>query len=63
MSVDVGASLSITAAAAVSIVAGGTLTITAPMVSIEAGMVQIAGVVQATSVVSPTYSPGVGNLL
>jgi type VI secretion system secreted protein VgrG len=63
MSVDVGATLSITAAAAVSIVAGGTLTITAPMVSIEAGMVQIAGVVQATSVVSPTYSPGVGNLL
>jgi type VI secretion system secreted protein VgrG len=63
MSVDVGASLSITTGAAVSITAGGTLTITAPMVSIEAAMVQVAGVVQATSIVSPTYTPGVGNIV
>jgi len=58
-----GTSFSITAAAQVSITAGGTLTITAPIVSIQAAMVQIAGVIQATSVVSPTYSPGVGNLI
>jgi type VI secretion system secreted protein VgrG len=63
MSVNVGASLSITTGAAVSITAGGTLTITAPMVSIEAAMVQVAGVVQATSIVSPTYTPGAGNII
>jgi type VI secretion system secreted protein VgrG len=63
MSVDAGVSVDITAAAQVSITAGGTLTITAPMVSIEAAVVQIAGVIQATSVVSPTYTPGVGNLI
>ena len=63
MSVNAGASVSITAGAEVSITAGGTITIVAPMVSIEAPMVQIAGVLQATSIISPTYSPGAGNIL
>ena len=63
MSVDAGASVEIFAGADVTIAAAGTLTITAPMVSIEAAMVQIAGVMEATSVIAPTYSPGVGNLI
>jgi type VI secretion system secreted protein VgrG len=63
MSVTAGVGVDITAAASVSITAGGTLTITAPMVSIEAAMVQIGGVMQAISVVSPTYTPGAGNIL
>ena len=63
MGIDAGMSIEIAAGADVSITAAGTLTITAPTVAIEAEMVQIAGVMQATSVVSPTYSPGVGNIL
>jgi type VI secretion system secreted protein VgrG len=61
--VTAGASVAVTAGASLTITAGGTITLVAPMVSIEAAMVQIAGVMQATSVVSPTYSPGVGNIL
>jgi type VI secretion system secreted protein VgrG len=61
--VTAGASVEVTAGASLTITAGGTISIVAPMVSIEAAMVQIAGVMQATSVVSPTYSPGVGNIL
>jgi len=63
MSVVAGASVDITAAGQVAITAANALTITAPVVSIEAAIVQIAGVMQATSVVSPTYSPGVGNIV
>jgi len=63
MSIDAGARVEIAAAADVSITAGGTLTITAPMVAIEAAMVQIAGVMEATSVIAPTYTPGVGNVV
>ena len=61
--VTAGASVEVTAGASLTITAGGTISIVAPIVSIEAAMVQIAGVMQATSVVSPTYSPGVGNIL
>src|SRR6516165_4075558 len=49
MSVVAGASVDITAAGQVAITAANALTITAPVVSIEAAIVQIAGVMQATS--------------
>jgi type VI secretion system secreted protein VgrG len=62
-SITAGASIEVTAGASLTITAGGVISIVAPMVSIEAAMVQIAGVMQATSVVSPTYSPGVGNII
>jgi type VI secretion system secreted protein VgrG len=73
-SITAGASLSITTGAEVSIVSGGNLTITAPIVTIEAPIVQIAGMVLAaaviaegtvvsSSVVSPLYTPGVGNFI
>jgi len=67
-STTVGASVTIMAGAGVTITSGGPISITAPMVSITAPMVQCAGVIQCitlitTSVVSPTYTPGAGNML
>jgi type VI secretion system secreted protein VgrG len=58
---------SLTVGATISISATGTVTITAPMISLSAAMVQVAGVVQCSalitnSVVSPTYTPGAGNI-
>ncbi|MCK7513611.1 MAG: hypothetical protein MZV70_62700 [Desulfobacterales bacterium] len=64
----------ITAAGPVSITSASNVSITAPMMTLSAGaitlaspMVQCAGVLQAVvviagSVVSPTYTPGAGNL-
>jgi hypothetical protein len=46
-----------------------SVSVTAPTVSVSAPMATFSGVLQAatviatTSVVSPSYSPGVGNLL
>lgn len=62
-SVTAAASISLTAGGAVQITSGAPLVITAPMVTITAAMLQVAGVVQATAIVSPTYTPGVGNLI
>jgi type VI secretion system secreted protein VgrG len=58
---------SLTTVAAISITAGGGVTITAPSITLATPMVQVAGVVQCTtlittSVVSPTYTPGAGNI-
>lgn len=63
VTVTAGEGVTIVAGATIEIVASAALTITAPAVSIEAAAVQIAGVLQATSIVSPTYSPGAGNIL
>jgi type VI secretion system secreted protein VgrG len=64
----VGASITITAGAAITISAGGPITITAPMITLNAATVLVSGVVQCAtlvtgSVVSPLYTPGVGNLV
>jgi len=64
----VAASVTLTAGGGVTITSGGPVAITAPMISLTAPMVQVAGVVQCitlitTSVVSPTYTPGAGNML
>jgi uncharacterized protein involved in type VI secretion and phage assembly len=57
----------VTAAASASITAP-SMSVTAPLLTVNAAMASFTGVVQcttllATSVVSPAYSPGVGNLL
>jgi type VI secretion system secreted protein VgrG len=67
-STTVAASVTLTAGGGVTITSGGPVAITAPMISLTAPMVQVAGVVQCitlitTSVVSPTYTPGAGNML
>jgi len=67
-STTVAASVSIMAGGGLTITSGGPVSITAPMISLTAPMVQVAGVLQCitlitTSVVSPTYTPGAGNML
>ncbi len=62
--VTIGGSQSITVGAAISITAGGTVTITAPMIALNAGIVTVSGVLSVGgSIVSPVYTPGVGNLI
>ncbi len=66
--VTAGSSISETAAMSISLTAGGGVTITAPMVTIAAPMVSCSGVLQCTtlitsSVVSPLYTPGAGNIV
>jgi type VI secretion system secreted protein VgrG len=62
------ASDSLMAGGSISITASG-LTITAPTIVLNAAMVQVSGVVQCTNmiasagVVSPVYSPGAGNMM
>jgi type VI secretion system secreted protein VgrG len=60
-------SISVSAVGGISVKSAAPVTITAPTVSISAAMVQVSGVVQCTtlittSVVSPTYTPGAGNI-
>jgi hypothetical protein len=40
-----------------------SLTITAPTITLNAGIVKVSGVLQCSSVVSPSYSPGAGNTM
>lgn len=66
-STTVTASITITAGAGITISAGAPITITAPMITLNAAMVQVSGVVQCAtlvtnSVVSPVYTPGAGNI-
>ncbi len=62
-SLTVATSISITAGAGITITSGAPITISAPMISLTTAMLQVAGVVQCTSVVSPTYTPGAGNMV
>ena len=64
----VGAGATITVGAGLTITAAAPVTITAPIITLNTGMVQVAGIVQcttlmATSVVSSSYTPGAGNVL
>ncbi len=63
MTLTAGAVVSVTAGGAVTITSGAAITITAPVIVLAAATVVSSGVVIATSVVSPLYSPGVGNLI
>lgn len=74
-SLTAGAAVSITAAGAVSItggaavtVVGATVTVTAGVINLVgivnvAGMLNVAGAIVTTSIVSPLYSPGIGNMV
>ena len=67
-SVSVGGAASITAGGAVSLTAGGAVSVTATALSVNAGVSVFSGVLMAStvitsSVVSPSYTPGAGNLL
>lgn len=64
----IGASDTLTVTATITINAGGGVTITAPAITLNAATVQVSGVVQCAtlvtqSVVSPLYTPGLGNLI
>lgn len=53
---------------AISVGVGGDITITSPMIRIEAAMTQSSGVIQcdtiiANSVVGASYTPGAGNVM
>jgi type VI secretion system secreted protein VgrG len=67
VSITAGASVSVTGAAAVT-VTGATVTITAATINLVgivniAGMLNVTGAIVTTSIVSPLYSPGVGNMI
>jgi type VI secretion system secreted protein VgrG len=62
-SVSVGGKDTLTVGATLDITAVGPITITAPVITLQAAVVVVSGVLQAQSVVSPLYSPGVGNLI
>jgi type VI secretion system secreted protein VgrG len=64
----IGAQQNITVGATITITAGGMVTITAPTIVFNTAILQVSGVVQCSvvqtqSVVSPLYTPGVGNLI
>ncbi len=62
-SVSVGGQDKLTVGATLDVTAVGPITITAPMITLQAPLVVVSGILQAQSVISPMYSPGVGNLI
>ena len=67
VTITAGLGVTVTGGAAVA-VQGATVTITAPVITLVGvvnvvGMLNVAGPVIAASIVSPTYSPGFGNLI
>jgi len=77
VSVSSGGAVSVTSGGAVSVTAGGAASLTCSTASVTAGIINLsagifncnapianfAGVVKATAIISPLYTPGVGNLL
>ena len=74
-SLSAGGAVNVTAGAAVTltgvsvtVTAGGSVVITAPTITLACivnitGMLNVSGTILTPSIVSATYSPGVGNLL
>lgn len=67
VSISAGGAVSVTGAAAVTVL-GATVTITAPVINFVgivnvAGMLNVAGAIVTTSIVSPLYTPGIGNMV
>jgi type VI secretion system secreted protein VgrG len=63
-----GGAIAVTAGGVTSITSGGAISITAPAITLNAAVVTCSGVLMATtvitaSVVSPAYTPGVGNMV
>jgi type VI secretion system secreted protein VgrG len=68
VSITAGGAVSITGAAAVTVTSGATVTVTAPVINLVgvvnvAGMLNVAGTIITPSIVSATYTPGVGNMM
>jgi hypothetical protein len=73
INVKTTAVMNVESAAAMKITCGGAMSVTAAVVNVSAGLTSFSGVVQAstimagtvitTSVVSSSYTPGVGNLI
>ncbi len=68
VSITWASSATVTVGSTLSITCGGQVTITAPMITLNAAMVSVSGVVQCSTlitnaVISPSYTPGVGNLI
>mgnify|MGYP000117175275 CR=1 FL=1 len=63
MTLTGGGVISVTAGGAITITAGAAVTITAPVVMLATATVLCSGPIITTSVVSPLYSPGLGNIL
>ncbi len=66
--ISVGGAATITAGGAVALTAGGAASITATALSVTSGVATFSGVLQASTivtgaVVSPIYTPGLGNLI
>lgn len=68
LTIDVAGKITVTALSEVAITAPAGMSITAPTLRVQAAMAEFSGVVRSGvlitgSVVSPTYTPGAGNLL
>lgn len=62
-----GTTVQVTAAGAVTVTAGTAVNVTAPIVNVDAALAKFAGIVQCQtlmtqSVISASYTPGVGNI-
>jgi type VI secretion system secreted protein VgrG len=62
-SLTVMARLSITATGGININSAGLIDVTAPVILLNTPMLQVAGAVQCSAVISPTYTPGAGNMV
>jgi hypothetical protein len=67
VTIDVVGKVTVTAISEVAINAPAGMTVTAPTLRVQAAMADFSGVVRTGvlitgSVVSPTYTPGVGNI-
>ncbi len=67
VSITAGGAVSVTGGAAVTLV-GATVTVTAPVINLVgivnvAGLLNVAGAITTTSIISPLYTPGVGNMV
>ena len=67
VTITAGGAVTVTGGAAVTMV-GATVTVTAPVINLVGivnvvGLLNVSGALVATSVVSPLYTPGVGNIV
>jgi type VI secretion system secreted protein VgrG len=63
LTLTAGGVINVTAGGATMVTSGGPLMITAPVVLINGVLMVTQPIISATAVVSPAYTPGLGNLL
>jgi Type VI secretion system/phage-baseplate injector OB domain len=61
--INAGGAASITAGGAVSITSGGAVAVTASALTVTSAVAAFTGTIIASGIVSPMYSPGIGNIL